>query len=115
MVSKECSVCLTVCIQVSFKSGKESGGPTVVLEAFADYHLWFWYTSFGYAGSLNDLNILNLSPLLESLVDGSFVELEKSANVVPFRVAGDSFQRLFALVDGIFPPYSRFVKGYNFR
>ena len=96
--------------QASFKSGKESGGPTVVLEALADYHLWFWHASFGYAGSLNDLNILNLSPLLESLVDGSFVELEKSANVVPFRVAGESFQRLFALVDGIYPPYSRFVK-----
>ena len=29
--------------QTSFsKSGKESGGPTVVLEAVADYHLWFW-------------------------------------------------------------------------
>lgn len=83
----------------------------MVLEALADYHLWFWHASFGYAGLLNDLNILNLSPLLESLVDGSFVELEKSANVVPFQVAGESFQRLFALVDGIYPPYSRFVKG----
>jgi hypothetical protein len=37
--------------QASFKSGKESGGPTVVLEALADYHLWFWHASFGYAGS----------------------------------------------------------------
>jgi hypothetical protein len=79
--------------QASFKSGKESGGPTVVLEALADYHLWFWHASFGYAGSLNDLNILNLLPFLESLVDGSFVKLEKSANVVPFQVAGESFQQ----------------------
>ena len=73
--------------QASYKSGKESGGPTVVLEAVADYHLWFWHASFGYAGSLNDLNILNLSPLLESLVDGTFVDVEKSANAVPFEVA----------------------------
>ena len=36
--------------QQSFKSGKESGGPTVVLEALSDYHLWFWHASFGYAG-----------------------------------------------------------------
>ena len=79
--------------QASFKSGKESGGPTVVLEALADYHLWFWHASFGYAGLLNDLNILNLLPFLESLVDGSFVTLEKSANVVPFHVAGESFQQ----------------------
>jgi hypothetical protein len=97
--------------QALFKSGKESGCPTVVLEALADYHLWFWHASFGYAGSLNDLKILNLSPLLESLVDGSFADLEKSANVVPFHVAGQAFDRLFALVDGIYPQYSRFVKG----
>ncbi len=77
MVFKECSVPLLDCMhtgwkncpkgwQASIKSGKESGGPTVVLEALSDYHLWFWYASFGYADSLSDLNILNLSPLLES-------------------------------------------------
>ena len=99
-------------LQASFKSGKETCGPTVVLEAFlSDYHLWFWHASFGYAGSLNDLNILNLSPLLESLVDRSFTELEQSSMLVPFEVAGNMFHRLFVLVDGIYPPYSRFVKG----
>ena len=97
--------------QASFKSGKESRGPTVVLEALADYHMWFWHASSGYAGSLNDLNILNLSPLLESLVDGSFIDVEESASVVPFEVAGERFSRLFVLVDGIHPRYSRFVKG----
>ena len=97
--------------QQSFKSGKESGGPTVVLEALSDYHLWFWHASFGYAGSLNDLNILNLSPLLESLVDGTFRTLEETANLIPFEVDGEAFNRLYALVDGIYPPYSRFVKG----
>jgi hypothetical protein len=83
----------------------------VVLEALSDYHLWFWHASFGYAGSLNDLNILNLSPLLESLVDGSFTEWEQSSMLVPFEVAGNIFHRLLVLVDGIYPPYSRFVKG----
>jgi hypothetical protein len=39
------------------------------------------------------LNILNLSLLLESLVDVSFAALEKSANVVPFHVAGSAFDR----------------------
>jgi hypothetical protein len=43
--------------QASFKSGKESGGPSFVLEAMSDYHLWFWHASFGYAGSLNNLNV----------------------------------------------------------
>ena len=31
--------------------------------------------------------------------------------LVPFEVAGNMFHRLFVLVDGIYPPYSRFVKG----
>jgi hypothetical protein len=98
--------------QQSFKSRKEeSGGPTVVLEALSYYHLWFWHASFEYAGSLNDLNILNLLPLLESLVDGTFRSLEEMANLIPFEVGGEAFNRLYALVDGIYPPYSRFVKG----
>ena len=80
--------------QQSFKSGKESGGPTAVLEALSEYHLWFWRASFGYyAGSLNDLNILNLSPLLESLVDGTFRSLEETANRIPFEVGGEAFNR----------------------
>ena len=48
---------------------------------------------------------------LESLVDGSFKKLEEAARVVPFNVGGENFNALFALVDGIYPRYSRFVKG----
>jgi hypothetical protein len=33
------------------------------------------------------------------------------ANLIPFEVGGEAFNRLYALVDGIYPPYSRFVKG----
>ena len=58
-----------------------------------------------------DLNILNLSPFLESLVDGSFKTLEEAAGAVPFDVGGENFNALFALVDGIYPRYSQFVKG----
>jgi hypothetical protein len=83
---------------------EETCGPTVVLEALSDYHLWFWHASFGYAGLLNDLNILNLSSLLELLVNGTFAELEQSSMLVPFEVAGNLFNRLFVLVDGIYPP-----------
>ena len=62
-------------------------------------------------GSLNDLNILNLSPFLELLVDGSFAELEIASGKTPYKVNGEIFPRFFVLVDGIDPPYSRFVKG----
>ena len=99
--------------QALYKSGKESGGPTVVLEAMSDYDFWFWHASFGYAGSLNDLNILNLSPFLECLVDGSFKTLEEAAGIVPFYVGDENFNALFALVDGIYPRYSQIVKGIS--
>jgi hypothetical protein len=82
-----------------------------VLEALGDHQLWFWHASFGYAGSLNDLNILNISPLLESLVDGSFAKWEERASIVPFDIGGEQFNQLFTLGDGIYPQYSRFVKG----
>ena len=99
--------------QASFKSGKESGGPTVVLEALADYHLWFWHASFGYAGWLIDLNILNLSPFLESLVDGTFVKLEKSANIVPFQVLENPFSDYLHWWMGFIHHVPALSRGYN--
>ena len=92
--------------QGSFQ-GKE-GKPSIVLEAIGDYNLWFWHASYGYAGTMNDLNILNASPFLQALVDGTFIEIEKS--VVPYDIAGEQFQYCFILVDGIYPTYSRFVR-----
>lgn len=80
--------------QQLFKSEKESGGLTVVREALSDYHLWFWHVSLGYAGLLNDLNILKLLPLLELLVDGStFRSLEEIANLISFEVDGEACKR----------------------
>jgi hypothetical protein len=85
---------------------------TILLEAISDYQLWFWHAAFGYAGTLNDLNILNLSPFFNnSLLDGSFSELEKSCT--PFSISGEKFKQLYVCVDGIYPKYSRFVRGYK--
>ena len=81
------------------------------MEAICDYHLWFWHVAYGYAGTLNDKNILNLSPYLNSLLDGSFNERE--SEVVPFTIAGEEFKQTFVLCDGIYPRYSRFVKGFK--
>lgn len=88
--------------------GKEKK-PSIVLEAISDYHLWFWHAAYGYAGTLNDKTILNLSPFLESLIDGSFAEAE--ILTVPYKIEEYVFHRLFITVDGIYPPYCRFVKG----
>jgi hypothetical protein len=105
--------------QQSFK-GKQAG-PTIVLEAAADYNLWFWHASYGYAGAMNDLNILNMSPLLERLTNGSFKAVEAEAGVCPYHIGDSSsltsssppFDRMFLLVDGIYPKYSRFVRGFK--
>ena len=95
--------------QGSFKGKEEKS--TIVLEAISDYQLWFWHAAFGFAGALNDLNILNLSPFLTSLIDGTFAELEKE--VTPYEISDELFDQMFVLVDGIYPQYSRFIRGYK--
>ena len=87
--------------------GKEKK-PSIVLEAACDYNLWFWHASFGYPGTLNDINILNLSPLLDSFLDGSFQLVE--GEVVPYELNGQKFSQVFLLADGIYPCWSRFVR-----
>jgi hypothetical protein len=95
--------------QGSYK-GKETK-PSIILEGICDYHLFFWHASYGYAGTLNDINILNLSPFHERMLDGTFDRLEEDAGVVPYNILEEQFNKLFILVDGIYPRYSRFVKG----
>jgi hypothetical protein len=92
--------------------GKENR-PSIVLEAICDYHLFFWHLSYGYAGTLNDLNIINMSPFHEQLLNGHFHKLENEAAVVPFKILEEEFHRLYVLVDGIYPQYSRFVQGVS--
>ena len=93
--------------QGAFKNGSKKK-PSIVLEAVSDYHMWFWHASYGYAGTLNDINIMNLSPLYEMFVNGEMEKLEKS--LVPFSIGKESFKHLFVLVDGIYPVRTRFVK-----
>lgn len=49
-------------------TGKE-GAPTLILEVVADYELWIWHAFFGLPGSLNDINVLNRSPVFSQLAD----------------------------------------------
>ena len=92
--------------------GKEKKA-TIVKEACCDYQMWFWHVSYGYAGTLNDLTILDASPLLESFISGAFEGKEDRAGVVPYMIGTQVFNKLFILVDGIYPKYSRFAKGLS--
>jgi hypothetical protein len=99
--------------QGSFQ-GKDKGQSTVILEAVADHYLWFWHASYGYSGALNDINVLQLSPLMQRLCDGTFGQTEVDSGVVPFDIgAWGQFNHTFMLVDGIYPKWSRFVRGYK--
>ena len=97
--------------QGNFK-GREKSMCTIVMEAVSDYYLWFWHVCYGNPGSMNDCNVLDMSPLLETLLDRSYVQVEQEAGVVPFRVWGEDrpFDKTFLLVDGAYPAYSRFVR-----
>ena len=83
----------------------KSSVPTLGLEAVADHNLWFWHWCFGWPGSMNDINIWDRSTLLASFLDGSFSELD-----FEFTVNGEVFNKLFFLVDGIYPRLARFLK-----
>jgi hypothetical protein len=67
--------------------------------ATADYHLFFWHASYGYAGTPNDINILHLSPMLDRIVDGSLHTLVEKSEVVLYRIGDGNFKMLLLLVE----------------
>lgn len=82
--------------------GKEKK-PTIVLEAVADAELWIWACHVGKPGSMNDLNILDSSPIVTSILEGRLLpQFEYSLN-------GRKRVHPYFLVDGIYPPWSIFV------
>ena len=78
--------------------------PTVILEAVASYDRWIWHAFFGVAGSNNDINVLNQSPLFVDVLRGE-------APVVNFTVNGHGYNRGYYLADGIYPSWPVFMKG----
>ncbi|KAE9338378.1 hypothetical protein PF008_g12096 [Phytophthora fragariae] len=82
--------------------GKEKK-PTVVLEAVADYNLRIWHCNFGSPGSLNDINILDQSPLFNEMLQGK-------APRIDFSIAGNRHYMPYLLADGIYPEWPVFAK-----
>jgi hypothetical protein len=79
------------------------GVPTMILEAVASHDLRIWHAYFGVAGSNNDINVLNKSPLF-------IRELKGEAPRVQFNVNGSRYDRGYYLADGIYPEWAVFVK-----
>ena len=59
---------------------------------------------------MNDINIFNVSPFKDNLMNGVFDYREDLSGVVPYKICNEEFSKMFILVDGIYPSYSRFVK-----
>jgi Plant transposon protein len=86
--------------------GKEKAPSFLVLKTYANYNLWILHSTFGYAGTLIDIDIWEHSPLLKSFLDGifsQFVDFE-------YNIGGETLTQLWLLVDNIYPEVSRFVK-----
>jgi len=79
------------------------GVPTIILEAVASYDLHIWHAFFGVAGSNNDINVLNQSPLFTEVIKGE-------APRVQFSVNGKQYNTGYYLADGIYPEWAAFVK-----
>ena len=79
--------------------------PTIMLEAVASHDLWIWYAFFGVAGSNNDINVLNQSPIFNDLYEDKALDC-------PFVVNGVHYKHGYYLVDGIYPEWAIFATSF---
>ncbi|KAL7458990.1 hypothetical protein ACHAXS_000440, partial [Conticribra weissflogii] len=63
----------------------------------------------GCSSYLRSLHVLlacfDLCLFHEYLVDGSFYSIEEQYGIIPFQLDGEGFNKMFILVDRIYPPY----------
>ncbi|CAA7027587.1 unnamed protein product [Microthlaspi erraticum] len=81
----------------------DKGTTTVILEAVASHDLWIWHAFFGCPGTLNDINVLDRSPLFDDDEQGNAPKVNSFVNQRPYDMA-------YYLADGIYPAYPTFVK-----
>lgn len=81
-------------------------GTGCITEACCSHDLWIWHLFVGNPGSLNDLNVLDRSPLLQQLYYGTMPK-------VKFSINGNEYDNPYWLVDGIYPRRSSFVSAFS--
>ncbi|CAI0625562.1 unnamed protein product, partial [Linum tenue] len=77
--------------------------PTIMLEAVASQDLWIWHAFFGLPGTLNDINVLDRSPVFYEVLEGKAPKIQYSVN-------GSNYNLGYYLTDGIYPNWATFVK-----
>ncbi|CAH9116217.1 unnamed protein product [Cuscuta epithymum] len=77
--------------------------PTLILEIVAGHNLWIWHAFFGMAGTNNDVNVLDRSPLFDDIINDV-------APTCEFRVNGHQYNMGYYLSDGIYPQYATLIQ-----
>ena len=85
---------------------KGKKGKGCVAEVCCGQDLWIWHLFCGNPGSLNDLNILQRSPLLRQIYNGTMPTVQFTAN-------GTEHSCPYWLADGIYPELAVFVTGFR--
>jgi hypothetical protein len=92
-------------LQGQHKGHHAGGKNTVILEAVADGSCYFWHINFGDPGSLNDINVLDKSSIVASILNGT-LNIKTNA----YEINGNRRDWMYFLADGIYPDWSIFVK-----
>ena len=82
--------------------GKEKTS-AVTLEAIADQSLWIWHAFFGMPGCLNDINVVEASPLLDKIANGEYPP------PCEYKINGVRRNKPYWLTDGIYPDWPVFI------
>ncbi|XP_023634518.1 putative nuclease HARBI1 [Capsella rubella] len=82
---------------------RASGKPTIVLEAVASQDLWIWHPFFGPPGTLNDINILDRSPVFDDILQGR-------APKCKYVVNGNQYSLGYYLIDEMYPKWATFIQ-----
>ncbi|CAH9074501.1 unnamed protein product [Cuscuta epithymum] len=77
--------------------------PTLILEIVASKNLWIWHAFFGMAGTNNDVNVLDRSPLFDDLVNDR-------APLCNYVVNDHHYNMGYYLSDGIYPEYATLIQ-----
>ena len=80
-----------------------SGKPTIVLEAVVSQDLWIWHAFFRPPGTLNDINVLDRSPVFDDIFEGRAPKVE-------YVVNGHNYNLAYYLTDGIYPKWATFIQ-----
>jgi hypothetical protein len=70
--------------------------PTIILEAVASQDLWIWHAFFGMPRSLNDINVIDRSPIFAALAEGR-------TTPVNYTINGHEYTMGYYLADEIYP------------